>query len=387
VIGPKNRMKKILLVPDSYKGTLSSRQVCEVLAGACRQFFPHAQIIELPASDGGEGLLDALIGAGGGERITARVNDPLLRPIRAEFGILPDGTAVVEMAAASGLTLLMPGERDATRTSSFGTGELIRHALEHGCKRIILGLGGSATCDSGAGLGAALGIRYLDATGDLLLTGGDLERLHQIDTREMLPALGLISIEIACDVSNPLHGPLGAACIYAPQKGASPGQVKMLNRGLRHLAGMIQRQAKIDLQQLSGSGAAGGAAVPLLAFAGARLTPGIDLVLDRLGFDEHLAGCDLVITGEGRSDAQTTMGKLVSGVGRRAKAHRVPVIALSGALGVGYEAGYQQGIEAFFSTTREAGSLEHVLENARPNLEKAAGDLFRLLRMLDRIGK
>jgi glycerate kinase len=374
-------MNKIIIAPDSFKGCLSAIEICEIIAAAARQQLPALEIISLPIADGGEGLVDALLFAGHGRKIELAVQDPLGREITAAYGVLESGTAVIEMAAASGLALLKDAERNPLETSTRGTGQLIRDALQRGCREFILGLGGSATNDGGAGAAAALGIRYLKKDGGEITGGGQLEDLDRIDTAGMPGELESASFTIACDVTNPLHGPNGAAAIYAPQKGASPGQVARLDRGLENLAKVILADKGLDLQRMPGTGAAGGLAVPFLAFTHARLMRGLDIVLDAVDFDRHLAGCDLVITGEGRSDHQSSMGKAVSGVGRRASAHGVPVIAICGALQSGYESLYAEGITAFFSTCREVGTLETAMQNAGENLRRTAGDVFRLLKL------
>lgn len=376
-------MKKIVIAPDSFKGTLTSVQVCEVIEKICCQYFPDLEIVKLPVADGGEGLVNAMLFSCPGEKVTATVKDPLMRDIEAGYGILADGTAVIEMASASGLPLLAVGERNVLRTTTFGTGQLIGDALHRGCRKFILGIGGSATNDGGAGMAAALGINYCDEVGRVILCGGDLSGIHRIDVTGMIDGLREAKFTIACDVNNPLYGPNGAACIYGPQKGATPEQVEYLDQGLMNLSRLIIGEYQIDLQKIPGSGAAGGIAAPLIVFTGAKLSPGVDVILDALDFERQLENCDLVITGEGRSDAQSGMGKLLSGVGRRSKANGVPVIAISGTLQQGYEGLYAEGIVAFFSTCREVCTLEQALENAQPNLERAAEDLFRLIKVLD----
>lgn len=376
-------MKKIVIAPDSFKGTLTSVQVCEVIEKICCKYFPDLEIVKLPVADGGEGLVDAMLFSCPGEKVTVKVKDPLMRDIEAGYGIFADGTAVIEMASASGYPLLAVGERNILRTTTFGTGQLIGDALQRGCRKFILGIGGSATNDGGAGMAAALGINYCDEVGRVILCGGDLSGIHRIDVSGMVDGLREAKFTIACDVNNPFYGPNGAACIYGPQKGATPEQVEYLDQGLMNLSRLIHGEYQIDLQKIPGSGAAGGIAAPLIVFTGAKLSPGVDVVLDALDFERQLENCDLVITGEGRSDAQSGMGKLLSGVGRRSKAKGVPVVAISGTLQQGYEGLYAEGIVAFFSTCREVCTLEQALENAQPNLERAVEDLFRLLKVLD----
>jgi len=339
-------------------------------------------MVQLPIADGGEGLVDALLLACGGEKIWAEVADPLGRPIQAFYGILGDGTAVIEMAAASGLPLLKDSEKDILKTSTYGTGQLIGDALKRGCRAFILGLGGSATNDGGAGAAAALGIRYLDREGNEIRSGGALNQLEQIDTSQLQAGLELARFKIACDVNNPLFGPNGAAHIYAPQKGAKPQHVELLDQGLQRLASVMLVQTGLDMQDVPGSGAAGGLAVPFLAFLQAELVPGLALVLEKVGFDDHLKGSDLVITGEGSTDAQSSMGKVLYGIGKRAAASGVPVIAISGALQPGYEKLYDHGITAMFAATRRVCSLEEAMKEAETNLRATAEDVFRMLKYL-----
>jgi len=372
-------MKKIVIAPDSYKGSLSASEVCEIIAVAVEKVLPEVEIVKLPIADGGEGLVDALLEALGGEKVWVEVDDPLGRSVKAFYGVLPDAKVVIEMAAASGLPLMEDTENDILKANTLGTGMLIRHALLRGYRQFILGLGGSATSDGGAGAGAALGIRYMDETGKPILGGGDLCGLSQIDTTEMMPEFREATFSIACDVRNPLFGENGAAYVYSPQKGASPEQVVMLDKGLRRLAEQVREQTGIVLQEIPGTGAAGGLVVPFLVFGKAETRSGVDVVLDTIGFDEHLAGCDLVITGEGRTDRQSSMGKVLSGIGKRCLVKGVPVIALSGTLEEGYEALYEQGITAFFAATRKVCTLEAAMREARKNLSEAAEDLMRVV--------
>lgn len=373
-------MKKIIIAPDSFKGSLSSIEICKIVKDAALKIFPDLQVIEMPIADGGEGFVDAMLYPGRGKKFTVVVKDPLWRDIQATYGILDDHTAVIEMAAASGLPLLKDYERNVLKTTTFGTGQLILDALRRGCRKFILGVGGSATNDGGAGAAAALGIRYLDANRQVLTCGEDLVALAKIDPSEMAQGLNESIFTIACDVNNPLYGPNGAACIYGPQKGASPADIEVLDKGLRNLANVILRDCNIDLQQIPGTGAAGGITVPFISYVNAQLKSGVDIVLDSGGFDKNIHDCNLVITGEGCTDQQSSMGKALSGIARRAKYYGVPVVVLSGSLKAGYDVLYEEGITAFFSTCRETSSLEDALTNARPNLFHTAEDVFRLLK-------
>lgn len=376
-------MKKIIVAPDSFKGSLDAGRVCEIISEIARKYFPDTEIIQMPVSDGGEGLVDALLNAGGGDKIWVTVHDPLGREVESFYGLLKDGRAVIEMASASGLPRLAASERDVLKTSTFGTGELIKHAIESGVRECILGLGGSATQDGGAGAAAALGIRFLDEEGQLITSGGDLHRLAKIDTAQLIPGFRETHFIIASDVTNPLYGPSGAAAVFALQKGASQEQLPVLEAGLIRLAELIHAQTGIDLQNIPGSGAAGGLAVPFIAFGNAQVCQGLDVVLDAAQFDSHLKGCDLVITGEGRTDAQSAMGKVLGGVGQRCKAKGVPVIALSGALDEGYEQLYDWGITACFAAIRKSTTINDAMANAEDNLARAAEDLFRLIKWVN----
>lgn len=372
-------MKKIIIAPDSFKGSLSSIEICGIVKDAALSIFPGLEVVEMPIADGGEGFVDAILFGGRGKKYSVVVKDPLWRDVQASYGILADGTAVIEMAAASGLPLLKNHERNILDATTYGTGQLILDGLTRGCRNFILGVGGSATNDGGAGAAAALGIRYLDASRQVIYCGKDLIRLAVIDASEMAQGLGESTFTIACDVNNPLYGSNGAAHIYGPQKGASPANITLLDEGLRNLAEVILRDCHIDLQQIPGTGAAGGITAPFITFVNAKLKSGVDIVLDSGGFDQNLRNCDLVITGEGCTDLQSRMGKALSGIARRAKKNGVPVVAISGSLKPGYEALYEEGITAFFSTCREVSSLEDALINARPNLLRTAKDVFRLI--------
>lgn len=377
-------IRKIILAPDSYKGSLSAVRICQILEQAAKHSLPEATCVKLPVADGGEGLVEAMLLACGGETVTLTVHDPLGRPIEASYGLLPDGTAVIEMAAASGLPRLSAAERNPLETSSFGTGELIRDAVLRGCRQIILGLGGSATNDGGIGAAQALGFKFLGDSGEVPACGRGLPAIRQIDTSGILPALLDTQIRIACDVKNPLYGPLGAAVIFAPQKGADPDMVSELDRGLENLANIIRQQTGIDLQQIPGSGAAGGLAAPFLMLGQATLEAGVDLVLDAMDYESHLKDCDLVVTGEGRTDQQSGMGKVLSGISRRASQAGVPVIAISGAVEPGAESLYDQGMTALFATCRSICTLEQALADAEANLSRAARDIFRFAAVLSR---
>jgi glycerate 2-kinase len=374
-------MKKLIIAPDSYKGSLTAKEICDIIGDVARVYFPGLEIIKLPIADGGEGLVDALLYAEIGDKVMVNVKDPLWRDIEASYGILGNGIAVIEMAAASGLPLLKRNERNVLDATTFGTGQLIKDALERGCREFILGLGGSATNDGGAGAAGALGIHYIGTDQKQIFSGKGLRSLERIDDSGIFEALKQAQFTIACDVTNPLHGSNGAAFIFGPQKGASVQDVSLLDEGLENLANVVMRQTGVDLQAIPGTGAAGGMVVPFLIFTNAQVKRGLDVVLDTIHFDHHLEGCDLVITGEGRTDYQSSMGKALSGIGLRAMTKSIPVIAISGALQSGYESLYENGISAFFSTCREVVSLDTAIANAAENLRNTSRDVFRLIKL------
>lgn len=377
-----NRIGKIVIACDSFKGSCSAADVTRYLEEGLLQCRPELQTVKVPVADGGEGTVDALLFASGGKRISAKAADPLGRPIRADFGILPDGTAVLEMAAASGLPLLAKEERNPLITSTYGTGQLIKAALDQGCRRMILGIGGSATNDGGAGMAAALGAQFWDENGKELIFhdpafpmgGGALSRLHHIDVSNLDPRLAECEMVVACDVTNPLCGVSGASAIYGPQKGADFEMICQLDLALTHYAEILKRDLRQDVAQLPGAGAAGGLGAGLMAFCGAKISSGIHSVLDALHFERLLSGADLVITGEGAVDHQTPFGKVPAGVAERAKAvcPDIAVIAVAGTLGEGYEKAYGCGIDHLMSIATGPLSLEQCMEQA-PRLLKEVG--------------
>ena len=373
---------RILIAPDSFKGSLSALAAAEAMARGVRAVFPEAEVALLPIADGGEGTVAALVAGTGGSLRRLRVQGPLLEPVEAEWGILGDGrTAVLEMAAASGLTLVPPGRRDPLRASTVGTGELLRAALDAGLTRLILGIGGSATSDGGAGMAQALGARFLDAAGrDLAPGGGALAALARIDLAGLDPRLAGVDLLVACDVDNPLTGPRGAAAVYGPQKGATPSMVAELDAALGRLAQVATRATGREVADRPGAGAAGGLGAGLLWFTPARLRPGVEIVLAATGFDDQVRTADLVITGEGRTDAQTAMGKAPVGVAAAAGRWGVPVLCLSGGLGPGADAVLEHGIHALMSIVPGPMALEDCLAGAAGLTEAAAARACRLLK-------
>lgn len=373
-------MEKILLVPDSFKGTLSSRQVCQVMAGQLRRFFPQAQVKSIPVADGGEGSVEAFLAAAGGERRTRTVTGPFGEPVEAFYGILGDGrTAVIEMAACAGLPLA-EGRLNPERATTYGVGELLLAAKEAGCTKAILGLGGSCTNDGGAGAAAALGAKFTRADGAAFVpTGGALGEIAALDVSPVAQALQGMELTAMCDIDNPLYGEAGAAAVFAPQKGADAAMVARLDAGLRHLGQVSARCLGRDFSHLPGAGAAGGLGFGMAAFCGAQLRMGIDAVLDAVGFDSLLPGTDMVFTGEGKIDSQSARGKVVSGVAARCRKAGVPVVAVVGQIGQGFEEMYQQGLTAVFSINRAAQPFAESRFHAGENLALTMENIARLL--------
>lgn len=373
-------MEKILLVPDSFKGTLSSRQVCQVMAGQLRRFFPQAQVKSIPVADGGEGSVEAFLAAAGGERRTRTVTGPFGEPVEAFYGILGDGrTAVIEMAACAGLPLA-EGRLNPERATTYGVGELLLAAKEAGCTKAILGLGGSCTNDGGVGAAAALGAKFTRADGAAFVpSGGTLGEIAALDVSPVAQALQGMELTAMCDIDNPLYGEAGAAAVFAPQKGADAAMVARLDAGLRHLGQVSARCLGRDFSHLPGAGAAGGLGFGMAAFCGAQLRMGIDAVLDAVGFDSLLPGTDMVFTGEGKIDSQSARGKVVSGVAARCRKAGVPIVAVVGQIGQGFEEMYQQGLTAVFSINRAAQPFAESRFHAGENLALTMENIARLL--------
>ena len=374
---------KIVIAPDSFKGSASAKQVAEALARGWRKVFPNAELVTVPMADGGEGTMEALVDATGGKMQEVEVSDPLGRPLSACYGILGDGkTAVVEVAAASGLPLLAPSERKPLQTTTYGTGQLIRAALKEGVERLLIGLGGSATVDGGAGLVSALGARLLDADGQPIGPGGgSLGSLAQIQLGELPKLIEGVEVLAACDVDNPLTGPNGAAAVFGPQKGAAPQDVQVLDQNLAHYAQILSKELQVEVANLPGAGAAGGLGAGLVAFLGAKLIPGIQMVIEASKLEDKLEGCDLVITGEGKLDGQSAGGKTPVGVAKLAEKHNIPVLAVGGSIAEDADVLYQHGIGAMLSIAPGPISLEKAIADGEKLLEEAgqrAAKLFAL---------
>ncbi|KAA0983371.1 glycerate kinase [Pseudomonas sp. ANT_J28] len=374
---------KIVIAPDSFKDSLSAQGVADAIALGLAQVWPDALLVKCPMADGGEGTVESILAACEGELHRTHVRGPLGATVEAVWGWLPQShTAIIEMAEASGLQLVPPGKRDACISSTFGTGELIRAALDAGAQRVILAIGGSATNDGGAGAMQALGIKLLDAQGQILAPGGlALAQLARIDMSEVDPRLAEVQFDIAADVNNPLCGPHGASAIFGPQKGASPEQVQQLDRALGHFAERCAQVLNKDVRDEPGSGAAGGLGFAAKAFLGAQFKAGVEVVAELVGLDDAVKGADLVITGEGRFDAQTLRGKTPFGVARIARQHGVPVIVLAGTLGEGYQALYEHGIDAAFALASGPMTLEQACAEAPRLLRERASDVARVWRV------
>ncbi|HHY39432.1 MAG TPA: glycerate kinase [Clostridia bacterium] len=373
---------KILVAPNAFKGSLSSGEAARaIVEGMCR-VLPDATFISIGLSDGGDGLLDAVLMAVGGERVSAEVMGPLGEPVVAELGILDGGeTAVIEMCRASGLNLLSPGRLNALKATTFGTGQLIKVALERGARKIILGIGGSATTDGGAGALQALGVKFLDQEGIVIppgMGGGDLIRVCQVDTEDFDSRLRDVEILIACDVTNPLLGPEGAAAVYAPQKGASAEEVAFLEAGLTNYISLVEAKTGKSVRDVPGSGAAGGIGAGLCAFTKAALAQGFDLVCDLVGLTDLLRGVDLVVTGEGKTDAQTGFGKVPAGVLRMAHERGIPVLLISGSVDGDVEA---LGFDGVISCVSAPISTQEAMKHAAQLLTLAAERAAHLLKL------
>ncbi len=374
---------KIVLAPDAFKGSLTAAEVCAAMAEGLRRFLPDAEIVSVPMADGGEGTVQSLVDATGGHFVTETVSGPLGEPVPACFGILGDGvTAVIEMAAASGLPLVPEDRRDPSRTTTYGTGELIRAALDRDCRTIIVGIGGSATNDAGAGMAQALGAKLTDADGNELVcgcSGGGLAHLSNIDLSGLDPRIAETTFRVACDVDNPLYGQRGAAYVYAPQKGADAAMVEQLDAALRNFAEVVKRDLNMEVAEIPGTGAAGGLGAGLVAFCGAKLEPGVDIVLEAVDLLGKAEAADLIITGEGAIDYQTAFGKAPSGAVRVARQIGCPNIVIAGAVHLAAGQLHEQGFGPLFSICNTAMSLPEAMEpqTARKLVARAAEEAIR----------
>ncbi|EGR0581684.1 glycerate kinase [Vibrio cholerae] len=371
---------KVVIAPDSFKESLTAKQVCDAIQAGLARVWHDAKFVAIPVADGGEGTVQSLVDATQGRLVEVKVMGPQGKRVEAFYGMLGDNqTAVIEMAAASGLHHVPVAQRDPKLTTSFGTGELIRHALDQGVTKLIIGLGGSATNDGGVGMLAALGARFTNADGDpIQLTGGGLRELTHIDLQDFDPRLQNCDILVACDVNNPLCGDKGASAVFGPQKGATPEDVQLLDGTLRQFGLLTEKVTGKMVLESAGAGAAGGMGAALLAYTQARLRPGIEIVLETVQLAHQVSDADLVITGEGRIDSQTVHGKTPMGVAKVAKRFDVPVLALCGCTGDNYQAVYQCGIDAVFAAVPRAMSLEDALKESDFNLADLAENVARL---------
>ena len=376
-----NEMKKIIVVPDSFKGTMTSREVADIMCRAVHSIFSACETVSVPIGDGGEGTVDAFLAATRGERITKRVNGPFFEAVEADYAMLGDGeTAVIEMAAAAGLPLTH-GRHLVGETTTFGVGELMNDAIERGAKHIILGLGGSATNDGGCGAAEALGAVFFDENGNTIVpTGSTLSSIVRIDTTSLKKRLEGGEVTVMCDIDNPLCGERGAAAVFGPQKGADAEMVRVLDAGLLHLADIIMQDIGVSVLELPGAGAAGCMGACAAAFFGGRLMRGIDVVLDTVGFDDMLIGADAVITGEGRYDAQSLMGKVVSGLAARAKKRNVPVIVVAGSIkdDVDCAKARDMGVAAAFSIQRMPLPMDEAIKHSDEGLYRTVQNVMTL---------
>lgn len=377
-------MKKVIVIPDSFKGTLSASQVCDIISERIKIHFPECQIIAIPIADGGEGSLQCFLQAMSGRIINAHCSDPFFQPMTGQYGILSDGSAVIEMAVCSGLPLV-ENKKNPMLTTTYGVGDLMLDALKQGCNKLIICLGGSCTNDCGCGMAAALGIKFFDQFGNIFIpTGGTLKNVHHIDADELNPLIKEIPISVMCDINNPLYGTNGAAYIFAPQKGANDEQVKILDEGLKHISDIIKQDLGIDISKLPGGGAAGGMGAGINAFLNADLRMGIEVLLDTVRFDEQLKDANMVFTGEGKMDSQSLGGKAVMGVAHHAKKQDVPVIVIAGGIQGDISQAYDLGVTAVFSINRLPEDFSISRKKSTQNLSNTMDDILRLMKLIEK---
>lgn len=372
-------MKKIVCIPDSFKGTLSSLSVCEVMKTVIEHRLPSCEVVTIPIADGGEGSVDAFLSAIGGEKIKVEVLNPYFEPMQSFYGRCGNEVAIIEMAAAAGLPLVY-NRANPSLTTTYGVGQLIAHAIDHGAKNIIVGLGGSCTNDGGCGAAAALGVKFFNKQEEVFTpVGATLIDIARIDTTLAMQRLNGITITTMCDIDNPMFGLQGAAYIFAPQKGADMSMVQHLDEGLRHLATMMEQWCGIDVSLLPGSAAAGGMGAGMVAFCNSTLQMGIETILNTVNFESVVKDADCIFTGEGKIDAQSLRGKVVIGVGRRAKLCHVPVIAIVGAIGEDISEVYNHGITAVFSINPVPEDFEIAKHKTQSNLALTVDNVVRTL--------
>ena len=375
-------MQNFILVPDSFKGTLSAIEVCNIMKSSIKNLYKDANIISVPVADGGEGTVDAFLYALGGEKKSVWVSDAFNeQKILAHYAMLKDDIAVIEMAACAGLPLVK-NRLEPDKTTTFGVGELIIDAINSGAKKIILGLGGSATNDGGCGMAAALGVKFKDEQNqEFIPTGGTLSQIYKIDMNNIYSKIKDVEFVSMCDVDNPLCGKLGASAVFAPQKGADEDMVKLLDEGLAHLAKIIKRDLHIEVKDIKGAGAAGGLGAGSIAFLQSKLTKGIDVILDTIKFDELVSKADIVFTGEGKFDSQSLHGKVVMGVANRSQKYKTPVIVVTGAIGENIQEAYNKGITAIFSINKEPMEFSKSALKSKENMILTMENILRLLKI------
>lgn len=375
-------MQNFILVPDSFKGTLSAIEVCNIMKSSIKNLYKDANIISVPVADGGEGTVDAFLYALGGEKKSVWVSDAFNeQKILAHYAMLKDDIAVIEMAACAGLPLVK-NRLEPDKTTTFGVGELIIDAVNSGAKKIILGLGGSATNDGGCGMAAALGVKFKDEQDqEFIPTGGTLSQIYKIDMNNIYPKIKDVEFISMCDVDNPLCGKLGASAVFAPQKGADEDMVRLLDEGLAHLAKIIKRDLHIEVKDIKGAGAAGGLGAGSIAFLQSKLTKGIDVILDTINFDELVSKADIVFTGEGKFDSQSLHGKVVMGVANRSQKYKTPVIVVTGAIGENIQEAYNKGITAIFSINKEPMEFSKSALKSKENMILTMENILRLLKI------
>lgn len=375
-------MQNFILVPDSFKGTLSAIEVCNIMKSSIKNLYKDANIISVPVADGGEGTVDAFLYALGGEKKSIWVSDAFNeQKILAHYAMLKDNIAVIEMAACAGLPLVK-NRLEPDKTTTFGVGELIIDAVNSGAKKIILGLGGSATNDGGCGMAAALGVKFKDEQDqEFIPTGGTLSQIYKIDMNNIYSKIKDIEFISMCDVDNPLCGKLGASAVFAPQKGADEDMVKSLDEGLAHLAKIIKRDLHIEVKDIKGAGAAGGLGAGSIAFLQSKLTKGIDVILDTINFDELVSKADIIFTGEGKFDSQSLHGKVVMGVANRSQKYKTPVIVVTGAIGENIQEAYNKGIIAIFSINKEPMEFSKSALKSKENMILTMENILRLLKI------
>lgn len=375
-------MQNFILVPDSFKGTLSAIEVCNIMKSSIKNLYKDANIISVPVADGGEGTVDAFLYALGGEKKSIWVSDAFNeQKILAHYAMLKDNIAVIEMATCAGLPLVK-NRLEPDKTTTFGVGELIIDAINSGAKKIILGLGGSATNDGGCGMASALGVKFKDEQDqEFIPTGGTLSQIYKIDMNNIYSKIKDVEFVSMCDVDNPLCGKLGASAVFAPQKGADEDMVKSLDEGLAHLAKIIKRDLHIEVKDIKGAGAAGGLGAGSIAFLQSKLTKGIDVILDTIKFDELVSKADIVFTGEGKFDSQSLHGKVVMGVANRSQKYKTPVIVVTGAIGENIQEAYNKGITAIFSINKEPMEFSKSALKSKENMILTMENILRLLKI------